>query len=493
MAASLVFQATDTDSGTIGASGTYTFAFATVASAAGQERLVAVAGIGSNAATCDFSAVTIDGQSATRVGTVSRGADDGGNTAAHITWYRAAGTASTSFNVVATYSATAGGDNFAGFCALWNLNDADTLLATTNASGNDPNVSVNTVSGGTAAAALISYSDGTLTTTWAGLTERFDGVNVFGDDLFSGASSDLGAASTPLTITADLVAGMAESIAASSVSFNPDATGTNITQSAVVSKNNQAFNASFLLETALIGTSSSKNLQSNNAIVGSAPVINANSASKNLQANNAVVQAGLSFFATHQAISRTPKNAVVEIVLRIIATSIPLNIEAQQLTQHFLFGGTSVTKSVTENQATVSAFTNTNLTATSITLDIVPRAATTNFSGNVSIGATTVSKSIDSFAAIHDTTYSATSVTKTVTEFAATLIVGSAITATVVTKTITDNNAAISRVESASTKSKFLFTYRPVLRLNNVILNPAASSSGSSSAHWNRRRRRRRY
>lgn len=224
MAASLSYQANDTDGGTIGAGATYTFTL-TVASAAGQERLVALAGIGANAATCDYTACTVDGQTATRVGTVSRGADDGGNTAAFITFYRAAGTSGTNISVVATYSATAGGNCFAGFCACWSLNDADTVLATTNAATNDPNVSANTAAGGTAAAALIAYSDTTLTTTWAGLTERFDGVTVFGDDLFSGSSLDTAGASTPLTITADIAAGAAESVAAISVTFNPDAGG----------------------------------------------------------------------------------------------------------------------------------------------------------------------------------------------------------------------------------------------------------------------------
>lgn len=224
MAATLSYQANDTDSGTIGGGATYTFSL-TVASAAGQERIVALAGIGANAATCDYTACTIDGEAGTRIGTVSRGADDGGNTAAFITFYRAAGTAGTTISVVATYSATAGGSCFAGFCALWSLNDADTLLDTTNAATNDPDVSTDTAAGGTAAAALIAYSDTTLTTTWTGLTERFDGVTVFGDDLFSGASIDTAGASTPLTITADIAAGASESVAAICVSFNPDAGG----------------------------------------------------------------------------------------------------------------------------------------------------------------------------------------------------------------------------------------------------------------------------
>src|SRR5690348_7221729 len=106
MAASITFQATDTDNGTISSGASYTFVFAGVASAAGQERLVAVAGIGANAATTDFTAVTVDGQTGTRVGTVSRGANDGGNAAAFITFYRAPGTANTGFNVVATKDGT---------------------------------------------------------------------------------------------------------------------------------------------------------------------------------------------------------------------------------------------------------------------------------------------------------------------------------------------------------------------------------------------------
>lgn len=224
MAATLSFQATDTDSGTIGGGSTYTFAL-TVASAAGQERIVAIGGIGSNAATCDYSGCTIDGETGTRLGTISRGADDGGNTASFLTFFRANGTAGTTINVVATYSAGAGGSCFAGFCACWNLSDADTLLATTNAATNDPVLSLNTAAGGTAAAALLAYSDTTLTTTWTGLTERFDGVTVFGDDLFSGASIDTAGASTPLTVSADIAAGAAESVAAISVSFNPDVGG----------------------------------------------------------------------------------------------------------------------------------------------------------------------------------------------------------------------------------------------------------------------------
>lgn len=224
MAATLSYQANDTDSGTIGGGSTYTFSL-TVASAAGQERLVAIGGIGANAATCDYSGCTVDGQTGTRVGTVSRGADDGGNTAAFVTFFRATGTSGTTISVVATYSAGAGGSCFAGFCACWTLSDADTVLDTQNTAGNDPNISLDTAAGGTAAGALVGYSDGTLTATWAGLTEHFDAVTVFGDDIFTAASLDTAGASTPLTVTVDIAAGMVESVAAMAVSFNPDAGG----------------------------------------------------------------------------------------------------------------------------------------------------------------------------------------------------------------------------------------------------------------------------
>ena len=105
MTASLVFDGTDTDSGTLGPSGTFTFAL-TAASAAGAERVVLVAGTGTSAAACDFVSCTVDGQAGTRIGTVSRGPDDGGGAAAFVTAYRATGTASTSINVVVTYMAS---------------------------------------------------------------------------------------------------------------------------------------------------------------------------------------------------------------------------------------------------------------------------------------------------------------------------------------------------------------------------------------------------
>lgn len=218
MGATSAFDSTDTDTGTIGDNATYTFAM-TGAAASGQERIAILGGIGGPAASVDFDACTIDGQVATRVDSISRGADDGSNTCAFITAYRAPGTASTTFNVVATANCP-GNNVFGGACAAWKLSDAGTLLAATRTSGNDPNLNTNTADSGTAIAAVFGYSDGTLTALWSGLTEVFDSVSLFGDTLFTGASKDIVTGSTPLSISADLAAGLVESVAAICVSFN---------------------------------------------------------------------------------------------------------------------------------------------------------------------------------------------------------------------------------------------------------------------------------
>ena len=220
VSSSIVFEGTDTDNATLGDNQTYTFTL-TVASAAGQERLVAIAGVGSPAATVSFDGVTIDGQAATRVGSVARGANDGGGVCSFVTFYRAVGTSGTNINVVVTSDCPSGAV-FCGYCAVWTLNDAGTLLASTNAASNDPTLNTNTVSDGVAVAALLGYSSGGgPTVAWTGLTERFDSVRVFSDQVFSGASSNIASGSTPLTISADITPDLAASIASICVSFNP--------------------------------------------------------------------------------------------------------------------------------------------------------------------------------------------------------------------------------------------------------------------------------
>lgn len=223
MAASISFQATDSDNGTIGGSGgTYTFPL-TVAAASGQERLVAVGGIGDFSNAADFTACTIDGQTGTRVGTVARGVDDGSNVAAFLTMYRAAGTSNTAINVVVTNGTFA--SIFGGQCALWTLNDADTVVATTNAAVNDPTLNTNTVTGGVAVAAVMGYNSTSGTTAWTGLTENFDSLIIFTTDLFTGASANIATGATPRSISADISPDLVGSIASICASFNPAAGG----------------------------------------------------------------------------------------------------------------------------------------------------------------------------------------------------------------------------------------------------------------------------
>jgi hypothetical protein len=223
MAASLSFQATDTDNGTIGSGASHTFTL-TVASAAGQERLIAVGGIGGFSPAADYVSLTCDGQAATRVGTVARGANDGTNVCSFVTFYRAPGTSGTSINVVATNAANFS-SIYGGVCAVWTLSGADTLLATTNAATNDPTLNTNTATGGTAAAVLLGYNGSGLATAWSGLTENFDSIGIFGNDLFSGASADIASGSTPLAISANITPDLSASIASCCVSFSPLASG----------------------------------------------------------------------------------------------------------------------------------------------------------------------------------------------------------------------------------------------------------------------------
>lgn len=224
MAAAIPFQATDTDSGTIGDNGTHTFTL-TVASAAGQERYVVIGGVGDPAAVVDYDACTIDGQAATRVGTVVRGADDGGGVAVFLTAYRANGTAGTTINVVATANCP-GGSVFEGYCATYSLNDADTTTATpVTSAANDPNLSINTATGGVAVAAMIGYSAASPLGAWTGLTEDYDALRVSGDVDFTGASAAIVTGQTPRAISLDMTPDLTGSIASICVSFNPDAGG----------------------------------------------------------------------------------------------------------------------------------------------------------------------------------------------------------------------------------------------------------------------------
>lgn len=221
MAASLAFEAVDTDTNAIGSGSTHTFSL-TVASAAGQERLVAVGGIAADSVPPDYSSVTIDGQTATRVGTISHGAS-GAGAVAFVTFYRAPGTSGTSINVVATYTAF-GATCFGGACALWTLNDADTLTATTNSAANDPTLSTNTSAGGVAAAALLGFDSIGGTAGWTGLTEDAE-LAIFTNDRFTAASANTATAETPRAISVDVNPNFNASVASICVTFAPVAGG----------------------------------------------------------------------------------------------------------------------------------------------------------------------------------------------------------------------------------------------------------------------------
>ena len=234
MAATLSFQQAATN----GSGGSSPLAF-TCASAAGQERLVALCGIGSSPITSSgFTSVTIDGQAATQVGSTVRTLDPGNN-GPIVAFFRAAGTSGTSINVAYTKVGTF----FDVRGALWTLSDAGTLLDTATASlpnprdngTPSPSLDIDTVAGGAVAALVFSYSGG-MATTWTGLTERYDGAvdTLYSGDWFTVADLNAGSAATPLTVTATQAASFSANSAISglAVSFNAAATGVTLSADA---------------------------------------------------------------------------------------------------------------------------------------------------------------------------------------------------------------------------------------------------------------------
>jgi len=228
MPAAIAFQAAAITSGS---STSRTLSF-TVASAAGQERLVALSAIANaTPATVTFTSVAIDGQSATLVGSYARGVDAGGNGPV-VAFFRAAGTANTSINVTCTIST---GAVFDCRGAVWTLNDAGSLLASTGdtaaGAGNigSLDLNANTIADGAAAAYVLAYSNATRNITWSGLTERLDGSTpLYSGDWHSAADLNVGSSSTPLTIVATLPTSFDTQSAAAGValSFNPVEAGT---------------------------------------------------------------------------------------------------------------------------------------------------------------------------------------------------------------------------------------------------------------------------
>ena len=230
MAAVLSYQANDSDGTTISAGSSYTFPL-TVASASGQRRAVMLASVAELGIT-GFSAVTIDGQSAALRGSVD-GGDDSNGAQAFVRCYVADGTSGTSINVVATI--TGSGQAFAGYCALWTLSDSDgAAFDTATGASITPTLDLDTQADSAVLAAFYGY-DGTSASVgslaWTGVTERFDGVTVFGDEVFSGADESSVAAATPRAVSAtasnliDNRPNPGFSVCALAVSFSPTAAG----------------------------------------------------------------------------------------------------------------------------------------------------------------------------------------------------------------------------------------------------------------------------
>jgi ABC-type Fe3+-siderophore transport system permease subunit len=225
MAATIAFDATQKSGATVTAGNTYTMAM-TVAAASGAERLVMLAAL-ADTASGDYVSVTIDGVSATRVGSKAVGVF---TDPAFVTAYRAAGTANTSINVVMQVT---GSTVYLAYCACYKLAGVGTLLASNsaNALASSYTLSVNTSAGGAAVAAVYGYDTSPPhTSTWTGLTEDYDSVSVGGLDVFTGASLNTGSASTPLAITEATSTVFSTSMAALSLSFDPAAAAGGVTK-----------------------------------------------------------------------------------------------------------------------------------------------------------------------------------------------------------------------------------------------------------------------
>ena len=170
-------------------------------SATGMDRLVILGGIASNSGTPngDFDTVSIDGVSATRVGTVLRGANSSSNLNAFLTAYRAAGTANSGFSVTAACNLPSGGDIYNLAVACYKLSsdavlvdfdsDTETLGVGEPALPFEGSLSIDTVANGAVIGAMLGFDHPSPTTAWTALSEDFDTSQAFTQDNFSCASA----------------------------------------------------------------------------------------------------------------------------------------------------------------------------------------------------------------------------------------------------------------------------------------------------------------
>ena len=220
--ASITYDTVDTDNTTITSGNSYTFGLPTVSAAVGQERLVVLGGIAGSDA--DYTACTIDGQTAIRVGSVVRG--NAATTGAvgfrsFITLYRATGTAnsgqSTWRQPIPAPTKLRGG--------LLRLLQADRCrysfrlrVVDLQRSGDDAQPSAN----GVALASVVGFSGSSIAAVWSGLSENYDQIRAATDQVFTGTSASATAAQTPRAISTNLspnLTGSDNSVAAISVSF----------------------------------------------------------------------------------------------------------------------------------------------------------------------------------------------------------------------------------------------------------------------------------
>jgi hypothetical protein len=221
--ASLSFQAANATSGG-GLNPTQSLTIS-VGSAIGAERLIGLACICTNVLSNGFSTVTVNGQAVTQVGPLVREQEQSSSpSGTMIAFFLAPGTANTSIQIDVAFT----GQGYCLYAGVWNLSDNEGLLASASSNADDPVLDVDTADNGAVAAIALGYAQNTPGSTWAGLTERFDAITLFGSDCFTGADANIVTGSTPLGISIDwppfnITSNSADSQSALAVSFGASA------------------------------------------------------------------------------------------------------------------------------------------------------------------------------------------------------------------------------------------------------------------------------
>lgn len=177
----------------------YTFSGTSIGTASADRVVVVVIGSRANAAR-SLSSVTVGGNAATAIATAN--ATGGGAEIAAI--YAIAVAAGTTADIGVTFSSTMLRCGI-GVYTLTGTGSVTTAYGTATVTSNGTNPTDSTIdcpAGGSILAVNFSNSGATSTTTWTGLTERFDIQPETVSNGVSSASDDFAAAQTNLTITA---------------------------------------------------------------------------------------------------------------------------------------------------------------------------------------------------------------------------------------------------------------------------------------------------